>query len=53
MGWGQQTKEGPCYKFLRINRNIYHIELSLKVFICKKYNGMGADDVNVICNGWK
>jgi len=46
LGWGN-------YKFLKLDRKTYHIELSLKMFICKKYNGRGATDVNVICNGWK
>jgi hypothetical protein len=29
------------------------MKFSLKVFICKGYNGRGVDDVNVICNEWK
>jgi len=37
LGWGQQTKKGPCYNFFTLDKKTYHIELSLKVFICKKY----------------
>jgi hypothetical protein len=31
----------------------YHMEFSLKVFICRQYDEKVAYDLSVVCNGWK
>jgi len=38
--------------FFRLDIKTYPIKFSLKMFICRGYNGRGANDVSVICNGW-
>jgi len=47
--------KGTIYTFFELDRKTYYMEINLKMFICRGYNGGegGIDDVSVVYNRWK